>query len=176
MHITERHEHLNDTNVLNEEGNDFETAKNIILQDPTLRIQKDENGQFYCFRVEDSLPTRSTGLYEHLLKKLEYITGRTRQSGDDDDTDPPWLHGFDADCKYTFSDDTYYGCICNQNPGKGGLVTRYGVRDRKSNIIFLCGRCCARRLLRLDHNDLDISFHAFNGTNDDNRLSNLSNL
>ena len=142
-----------------EDGHDFETAKSIIRNDPYLELGETSDGRKFCYRIADSIPGHKTGKYDILLRKLEKITGRKRQRGDNYDTEKPWLPGFDHDRAYLFGRDNFAGCLCNQNPLKlGGLNRRYGLKDRRSNIIFLCGGCCTQKLLRLPGQDMNVYF------------------
>ena len=158
-----------------EDGHDFETAKSIIRNDPYLELGETSDGRKYCYRVADSVPGHKTGIYDILLRKMEKITGRKRKRGDDFDTEKSWMPGLDIDRAYHFERDNFAGCLCNQNPFKlGGLNRRYGLKDRKSNIIFLCGGCCTKRLLRLPGQDMSVYFEVWD--EEDTHLYRLTSL
>lgn len=131
-------------------GHTYEKALKIISKrkDMEYYIEAGEKGDTFCFRTRDTQPRHPCGDYQLLLRSLEKILGRTAVREDPD----PNKHFMAGVQPYVvFSSRTrfsahFFGCLCNQNPNKiGGLNHLFGMKDEKTEIVFLFGSECASR-------------------------------
>jgi hypothetical protein len=137
-----------------EHGNSREEAIEVIANDPELGLYEEEGtNNAFCYRTKDSDPDAETGNYHKwLIPKVQAILGRAPV---DELGETKWFCGIDVEKAYDTSRSfhPFFGCLCNQNRSKKqGLKHRFGMKDHKTNIIFLYGRCCVAKQQRVqDH-------------------------
>ena len=128
-------------------GYDRREALQRIRAHPHLDTYKDESGVCFVYRTVDSQPNHITGEYKTLIKTIEEVLGR-KAVKEEKDVTRHFFRGIDPSKIYssmhTSFDDSFFGCLCNQNQRKrGGIKRRYGMKDAKTGLVFLYGQCCA---------------------------------